>query len=299
LLIESSDYAACHCKDCGARYYEREFEFVKAISTELWAAKKDAMVIVYPHYFNGGKVPDLGIPAAKLPFDARWSMFATPHSAHPDAGLIAKSPAAIWSDDAPARRTPAAIRDGVRRALREKCTGYVPSLEVFTYIPTEAEEGKRYLVGKRQAPFGFAWLKEGEMPYNELPVRVNRIAFRAYTMNPDLSDAEFRRQLGAELFGADSNADAVNDALALQEILSAERTWRQPAPIISRERVKDMQATGELRDGKRAEYRATLDRVREMAKRYETKHGAQGEIYRIAKWIDSQWQGENAKLLAP
>src|ERR1700712_2482535 len=37
LLIESSDYAICHCKDCGERFFEKEFEFVRRISEEVWA----------------------------------------------------------------------------------------------------------------------------------------------------------------------------------------------------------------------------------------------------------------------
>ena len=64
LLVESSDYAACHCKECGAKFYEHEFRFVKAISEEVWAKDKDALVVVYPHYFTGAEVPGLGIPAA-------------------------------------------------------------------------------------------------------------------------------------------------------------------------------------------------------------------------------------------
>ena len=45
LLVESSDYAACHCKDCGPKYYENEFKFVRAVSDAVWAEKKDASVV--------------------------------------------------------------------------------------------------------------------------------------------------------------------------------------------------------------------------------------------------------------
>src|SRR5439155_11991624 len=141
-------YAACHCKDCGAKFYENEFRFVKAISDAVWATKKDATIVVYPHYFTGAEVPGLGVRAARQPFDPRWTVFYTPHSAHPDADLTRKARGAIWSDDAPARGTPAAIREGVRRARREGCSGYVPSFEAFSYVPTEPEEGQKYLVGK-------------------------------------------------------------------------------------------------------------------------------------------------------
>jgi len=274
LLVESSDYAACHCKDCGAKFYEHEFRFVKAISEEVWAGNKDALVVVYPHYFTGAEVPGLGIPAARQPFDPRWGLFFTPHSAHPDARLTERARAALWSDDAPARRTPQAIREGARRARREKCTGYVPSLEAFTYVPTEPEEGEQYLVGQRRVPYGFGWLKGGQIPYDELPIRVNRIAYRAYARDPDLPDAEFRAMLGKELFGDGATPEAIGDALALQEVFAAGRTWCQPAPPASPERVRAMKAAGRLTDGKRAENRAALGRLRDIAHRYGGKGGA-------------------------
>ena len=52
LMIESSDYAICHCTRCRGQFFEREFEFVDAISREAWARNRDAMVTVYPHYFS-------------------------------------------------------------------------------------------------------------------------------------------------------------------------------------------------------------------------------------------------------
>src|SRR5881392_104517 len=36
LLIESSDYNICRCPDCGPKFYEREFAFVKWISEAVW-----------------------------------------------------------------------------------------------------------------------------------------------------------------------------------------------------------------------------------------------------------------------
>ena len=91
LFIESSDYAACHCPACGARYYDNEFRFVKAISEEIWQKDRKAMIVVYPHYFTGAEVPGLKVRAARQPFDSRWTVFFTPHSAHSDSALIAKA----------------------------------------------------------------------------------------------------------------------------------------------------------------------------------------------------------------
>lgn len=299
LLIESSDYAACHCKDCGPKFYEHEFRFVKAISEEVWAKNKDALVVVYPHYFTGAEVPGLRVTAARQPFDPRWASFFTPHSAYPDARLIGLARDAIWSDDAPARRTPETIRDGARRAQRERCTGYIPSLEAFTYVPTEPEEGERYLVGKRRVPYGFGWLKDGQMPYDELPIRVNRVAYREYTRDPDLPEAAFRAILGKELFGDAAVPEAVTDALALQEVFATDRTWCQPAPVVSPERVKAMQAAGRLTGRRRAKYLAALRRVRDIEGRYREKGEAFAELHRVARWVTTQWAGGAETLLAP
>jgi hypothetical protein len=265
----------------------------------VWAQKKDAMVVVYPHYFTGAEVPGLGVRAARQPFDPRWAVFYTPHSAHPDPDLTRKAAAALWSDDAPARGTPAEVRAGARRARADGCSGYVPSFEAFSYVPTEPEEGAKYLVGRRRVPFGFGWLREGRAPYAELPARVNRVAFREYARDPDLSDAAFRRALGQELFGAAATPAAVDDALAVQRVLALDRTWSQAAPAADPERVRAMAAAGRLSAGKRAEYRAAVDRMRRIAERYRDAEGPLAELHRAAAWVAGQWAGEAGNLLRP
>jgi hypothetical protein len=35
LMIESSDYAICHCPDCGVRFFDNEFAFVRTISKDV------------------------------------------------------------------------------------------------------------------------------------------------------------------------------------------------------------------------------------------------------------------------
>ncbi len=299
LLIESSDYAACHCKDCGARFYEHEFRFVKAISEEMWAMNPDAFIIVYPHYFTGNDVPGLGVAAAREPFDPRWALVFTPHSAHPDPDLIAQARGAIWWDEAVARHGPRDIREGVRRAVEENCTGYLPSLEVFTYVPTEPEEGQAYIVGKRRVPYGFGWLDEGRMPYDELPVRVNRIAYRAYCRMPDLSDEAFRTLLGRALFGSAATAESVADALEIQRIYAADRTWCQPAPLLDPERVRAMREAGELTEPRIEAYRVSLNRAQEIASRYRNKGEAFAALRRAAQWIADLWGERTETFTGP
>jgi hypothetical protein len=296
LFIESSDYAVCHCPNCGPRFFDNEFRFVKAISQEVWNRKPGATIAVYPHYFTGAKVPGLNVTAAKQEFDPRWTVVFTPHSANPDSSLIATAAGSIWSDDSPALRTPAAIRDNARKAAALGCTGYVPSLESFSYIPTEPEEGRSYLVGDRRVPFGFGWLREGETPYRELPIRINRIAYHEYGLNPALPDEQFRAVLGRELFEVE-DLQAVDDALTLQEACTAERSWWQSAPLLSPDRLRDMRDSGTLTAQKKAGYRAMLGRVRGIEERYADCGQAYAELARTAKWIDNLWTGKNRRML--
>ena len=299
LFIESSDYAICHCMDCGSRFFEHEFRFVKAISEDIWEENKDNTVVIYPHYFSGARVPGLNVTAAKQPFDSRWTLFFTPHSALPNAELIGKARASIWWDDAPALHTPQAVREGARRAKDAACSGYIPSLEAFSFVATNPEEGQHYLIGKRQVPFGFGWLQDGEMPYCELPVRVNRIAYREYTRNPELTEAEFRDVLGKELFGKAATQEALQDALTLQDAFMSERSWCQAAPLASPNRVQSLREAGQLTLAKRAEYQAKLNRVREIEAEYRSRGEPFVELHRIARWLGEQWAGEHEKLLAP
>ncbi len=77
LFIESSDYAICHCAECGPKFFDHEFAFVRDLSNEVWARKPDATVVVYPHYFSGAKLrfAFAEATASKQPFDPRWTLF--------------------------------------------------------------------------------------------------------------------------------------------------------------------------------------------------------------------------------
>jgi hypothetical protein len=300
LLIESSDYAICHCTECGERFFEKEFEFVKRISDEVWARKPEATIVVFPHYFSGSEVPGFGVKAARLPFDLRWSLVFSPHSAHPERDLIKKAKSSLWWDDSPSLRRPQEIRAGAIQAREIGATGYVPSLEAFTFVAAEAEEGQAWLKGKRQVPLGFGWLDPGDPPYGELPMRVQRIAYREFSRNPDLSFEGYKAILGREVFGDASSPQAVDDLLELQAALNVQRTWCQPSPLTSPERVRAMKDRGELTPQKKAEYRAALDRLRAIEARHRPpKSEGEKELCRIARWVLDQSGGENVNLLAP
>jgi hypothetical protein len=298
LMVESSDYAICHCPDCGPRFFDKEFRFVRQISEEIWAKKSEAMIIVYPHYFSGTEVPGFGVRAAKLPFDPRWTLFFTPHSAHLDPALIRQARHSLWWDDSVALHRPQDIQRGAIRAKNAGVTGYVPSLEAHSFVATEAEEGQTWLIGRRLIPLGFGWLKASEPPYDELPMRVNRIAYREFCRNPELPFERFKETLERGVFGDASTPQLVDDLLELQAIFTAELTWCQPSPVVCPERVRAMKAQRALTPQKQREYRAALAKLRGMDERHrEARSEGEQRLLQIVRWVLSQWEGENQILL--
>ena len=297
LLIESSDYAICYCPQCQGHYYEREFEFVKKISEEVWSAKRDAMVLVYPHYFSGSTVPGFGISAARLPFDARWALFFTPHSAHLDPDLIRKAKTTIYWDSSGALGTPEKIREGAAAARKHGLSGYVPSLEGFSFPVDHPEGGEQFLLGSRLKPFGFSWLPDGKQPYQELLPRVNRFAYRAFTQDPDLPFEDFKRRLGAEILGSAATPEATSDLLFLQESFFLDRSWFTPSPLVSPGLLKGKLEMGVLSTGQLTDYNMRQDRIEKIAAAYSGRSGGPGEMGRVAQWITDNWKA-NRKLLS-
>jgi hypothetical protein len=153
-------------------------------------------------------------------------------------------------------------------------------------------------VGRRQKPFGFGWLADGEMPFNELLARVNRIAYREFTHDPDESDEIFRRILGQRLFRESSTPEAIEDVLTLQQLLMAERTWSQAAPLADPERVKARSDADQFTKQERERLREELERIREIERRWNGAPEPLAEIHRAAAWVMLQWSGDNETLLA-
>ena len=202
LMIESSDYAICHCQDCGPRFFEKEFEFVKRISEEVWAKKPDATIVVYPALLLGGRGAGLrrqgGEAAVRPPLDAVLHPAQRPPRPRPDqageeqpvVGRLAR-PAATAGHPGRVPGVPG-TRASPATSRRWRRT---------RFVATVAEEGQAWLKGRRQVPLGFGWLEPGDPPYDELPMRVNRIAYREFSRNPDLPFERFKEILGREVFG--------------------------------------------------------------------------------------------------
>jgi hypothetical protein len=302
LFIESSDYAICHCDRCGPKFFDHEFAFVRDISNEVWARKRDATVVVYPHYFSGAKLrfSFTEATAARQPFVPRWTLFFTPHSAAIEPTLVAQARGAWWWNEAPSRFNVAGIRNGVQKARDAKCSGYLPSLECYSYVMTREEWGEPWLVGRRQIPFGFGWLNDGANPYNELPVRAIRIVFRELTANPDLPENELRARLGSELFGRNWSPAHVDDLFLLFDVLNTDRDWSVPGALTTPGLVRSRAERGRLDAQKRALLRGQLTELRAVAVRNRgAKQAGVKDLQRIAQWLVDQWTPAAAAVLNP
>lgn len=215
-LIESSDYDVCRCPDCGTNYYKNEFAFVRKISDEIWAAKPNGTVIIYPHYFT----------KHKLSLDPRWTLYFTPHSAHFDRDLIARAKASYYWTDAPSLGTPSGIRQATITAAQHGISGFMPSLEPFSYPrpPQEANHGK---VGEVVQPLGLDWLPDDAMVLTNPLVRLQRLAFREFSANPNLSETEFRER--AESIGI----EPLDELFDLQRMVNLGRQWQHSSPLVN------------------------------------------------------------------
>jgi len=207
LLVESSDYNICRCPQCGPRFYDHEFAFVKWISQELWRRKPEALIVVYPHYFTGLKVPGLDATAARQPFDRRWALAFSPHSSYFNADLIAQARESIYWSDAPILGTPQRVAEAARTARENGVTGFVPSMEAFSYVTQHPEGGEPGQVGLRRKAFALDTLGEGRMPYRSLLARIQRFAFREFSHDAALPFADFEERLGEYIFGDDATSE--------------------------------------------------------------------------------------------
>ncbi|MCY2952621.1 MAG: hypothetical protein NTU53_11710 [Planctomycetota bacterium] len=191
-----------------------------------------------------------------------------------------------------------AIRAGAQRTRDAHCTGFIPSLECYSYVQTHEGSGETWLKRRRQVPFGFGWLAEGASPYRELPMRAARLAYREYTANPGLPDDAFHAALGRGLFGPDWQIGQVRDALELCRVFGTDRDWAVSAPLTMPGLVESRRKSGRLDAKKRAFLRDQLARVRAIAARHrDAKVPGARDLARIAQWLGDQWQGANAAIL--
>jgi hypothetical protein len=285
LLIESSDYAICHCADCRGKFFDHEFAFVRQISDDVWRTKGDALIFVYPRYFSTSQVPELGVSGSRQEFDPRWSLSFTPHSAPIHDALAKQARSSVYWNDGLTIGTPSKIRDGARIARQRGLSGYITSCEPFSCIDGPPGSNK-----PRQKPFHMEWLRDGEMPLNELPVRVNRTAYREWTRQPALTDKGFYEILGRELFGPGATAQNIEDVLFVQDCWFNDANWFK-SPRLHRPADLMVSAKHEKWPAERMQpYLDRLKRLREIQRRYSPSRSiTERQLHDVSAWIVRQW----------
>jgi hypothetical protein len=120
----------------------------------------------------------------------------------------------------------------------------------------------------------------------------------AYSHDPDMSDAAFRAMLGKRVLGDAATEQAIDDLLALEAIFASERTWYQPSPVVSIERITSLEQAGALSNERRARYREQLGQLTAIVSRYrDAKNDGERKLFTTADWVVRQWQGDARKLL--
>jgi hypothetical protein len=298
LFIESSDYSICYCPDCIGHYYEREFQFIQAISQRVWARRNDATIIVYPHYFSSAEIPMFGHGAAEK-YDPRWTLFFTPHSAPIQEQLVEKASKSI-SWEPMILETPEQVKSGCQKAQQANIGGLVFTLECYSFVSHYPEDGGNWhLIGSRMKPFAYAWLPDGEDPYAYPLTRVLRIAFREFSRNPDLSLEAYRSVLKTEIFAESTPASAVDDLLEWQKAYVTNRTWYMPGPVIAPHFLTWQLELGHVTPLQLEQYRGMLEGLKRIRRKYrEPSHDPSvNAMMSGIDWVLAQWQGKEQILL--
>lgn len=286
VMIESSDYAICYCTKCREKFFDHEFSFVRQISDDIWRAKSNAVIMVYPHYFSSRKVPGFDVAGSTQPFDPRWTLFFTPHSAHINEELIKQAHQSVFSNEGVSIGGLSKLRDGVRAAQKYGLTGYLASCEPFTCIDGPPGSNK-----PRQKPFHFAWLADGQTPFNELLARVGRIAFRDYVRNPSLTDAALRTSIGNEVLGTNAGAEAAEDLLFVRAAWFEDAAWFAASLLLNPEELQRRAAREKWPTSKVQGYMSRVERLRGIAKKYaQSANANERELARVAGFISQKWE---------
>ena len=239
-------------------------------------------------------MPGLDAIAARQDFDSRWGLAFSPHSSPFNADLIRQARESFYWSDAPILGTPGRIADATRVARKNGVSGFIPSMEAFSYVTQHPEGGEPGQVGIRRQAFARDTLADGRMPYRALLARVQRFAFREFSRDPALDSAQFQRDLGKHIFGDAASARATADLLELQRIFTFESDWYWPSPLLEPEffLARAKRLNWDL--AKRTEYRQNLDRLKTIARKYESStNSEEREMSRLAQEVVARW-GEQA-----
>lgn len=271
LFIESSDYGHCLCPECRENYTLREWEFVSAITNEVWAHNPSARNVVYPLYFQ----KNVAEP------DPRYTLFFTPHSAQMTPDVMVIDCDKIYWTMLFGEELESAKRAAVL-AADNGLQGYVPAMETFGI--TKEING----VGYRLTPFDVPWAKPGTFEFADLIPSVLRFAYRCHSRQPYMTDEDFVSAV-AKKFLAPGQHDAARDLIYLCSALQQDyRAWWFRSSLVHPEEF-DRQYPEDKRVEARQRYAETLSRLADICRRHQSSRGTAGEMSRIAGWVVQRW----------
>jgi len=297
LFIESSDYSICYCPRCQGHYYEREFEFVQAISERVWRNRSDASIVVYPHYFSSADIPLFG-HGAEEKYDPRWTLFFTPHSAPIQTKLTSKAPRSIYWEPL-ILQTPDQAKSAFLRAQASGVNGLVFSLEFYTFLVRYPEDGGNWhLIGTRLKPFGHDWLPSIDDPYAYPLTRLLRTTFREFCRYPALSWEAFRAVVKKEIFWESTPSSAVDDLLEWQKAYVTDRSWYTPGPLMTPHLLSWQLELGHVTPAQLQNYREMLEGLKRIRRKYREPYKDPGikSMVEGIDWVLAQWAGHERIL---
>lgn len=294
LLIESADIDICVGGDCegASHYYEVEYQFVKQLSDEVWAHDPDAQILVHSNYFIGGS------NGADMPYDPRWGLTFTPWTVNLD---LAKRVSYCYYFDLDAiSQPPANVRASVRWVRdHEGFAGYLPSAEFFTYRQEHAEFDELDLLGPRLYPFGIQLIGWDDNPYSDPLVAVNRVAYREYNADPDLSDDNFRAALGRAVFGDTATEQDIDDLLFMHDAFYWRKSLLSPSAQADPRVLKDGLARGLFSIPDLRKIKSALDALPAVTDRLQSsRNPAVRNLSRHARLVAHNWDPASRQLLA-
>lgn len=304
LFIESTDYGRCRCDQCKVHYYDFEFKFVKRISDYFWGKKPNSPIVIYPHYFVGKNIATANVTGngGNQIFDNRWSLFFTPHStdinAEESRELMKKAQHVLYYDPSPIWGNPKQIKESSVLCKNIGMT-YFPTFEGYEYLAKHMEyDNEAYVIGHQVKPFGLEWLAYGKQCYNDPLIQLNRLAYREFYKNPELSDSSFKKLVKNEMFGTQASASSVDDLFYLQNAIIADRqgSYFFASPLLIPDRLF-AKAKAEKWDKTRiGGYREKVKDIQDIARRHiGATDPVEIELYKIADYIVKQW--DNYKKL--
>jgi hypothetical protein len=208
---------------------------------------------------------------------------------------MSKAKTTVFWSDATALHTPREVAAAALTARQHGVAGFIPSLEAFSYTPDRPEAREPWVVGKRHKPFGFDASADGKMPYNTLPVRVQRFAYRTFSQKPDAAFAEFEQQLGEHFFGRSATHAEIADLLALQRIWTYDSDWYWASPLLDPEFFGVHASRLRWSPEKLATYDQGLASLRAIADRNATANNSTArEMLRLAVSIVARCESRSA-----